>query len=363
MFGGASKGNVPQWNNNKTTEPGDWFWENGPEDTISQIKFSNVQNIEQDPQFISTSSWDSTVKVWEINMAYNNLQSKFQGQNNFECPVLGHCWSPDNSYLFGAWADNYVKMWDLKSNSVTKVGEHASCVKDVYFSDVHNIVVSTSWDGHMKFWDMKSSSPCFDINLEPFKIWSFSMVDPLLVGALSDNSIFMFSMDSIARGGSTKPDMVTPSPLKFQTRSVEAFPNAAGYSVTSIEGRWGIKNIDFNNLKEKHAEDFNFKCHRKTDPASNVYSVHMTSFNAKFLTFMTCGGDGCYFIWDKDKRKRLKSTMGCDAPITAWKMSLNSKFAAYAFGYDWAKGLNAAGSCPIGLFIHPTLEKEVKSST
>lgn len=186
---------------------------------------------------------------------------------------------------------------------------------------------------------------------------------PLLVAGLSDNSIAVYNMDIITRMNKPKPELVVPSPLKFQTRSVEAFPNAMGYSVTSIEGRCGIKNIDFNNLKEKYNEDFNFKCHRKSDAASNVYPVHMTSFNHKFMTFMTCGGDGNYFIWDKDKRKRLKSTEGCDAPVTACRMSPNGKFAAYAFGYDWAKGCNGAGSCPVGMFIHPTTEKEIKSSS
>lgn len=233
----------------------------------------------------------------------------------------------------------------------------------MYFSPQHNIIISAGWDGHLKFWDCKSSNPVFDINLEPMKIWSFSYVDPLLVGAFSDNSIFVFNMDNILRAGSTRPDMVAPSPLKFQTRSVEAFPDATGYSVTSIEGRCGIKNIDFNNLKDKYDKDFNFKCHRKQDAAGSVYPVHQTSFNAKYLTFMTCGGDGTYYIWDKDKRKRLKSTQGCDAPITACRMSLNGSMAAYAFGYDWARGCNAAGSCAVGLFIHPTNEKEIKSSS
>mmetsp|Transcript_22686 Transcript_22686/g.26043 ORF Transcript_22686/g.26043 Transcript_22686/m.26043 type:complete len:237 (+) Transcript_22686:14-724(+) len=236
MFGG-SKSSIPQWNNNKTTDSTDCFCENGPEDTITQIRFSNVQNLDHDPQFISASSWDGTVKVWELQSSYNSVQSRFQGDNQFENSVLGHCWSTDNSYIFSACADNFVKMWDLKANTITKVGEHRSCVKDVYFSDVHNILISSSWDGHLKFWDMKSASPCLDISLEPLKIWSFSYVDPLLVAALSDNSIAVFNMESITRGGSTKPDLVCPTPLKFQTRSVEAFPNAMGYSITSIEGR------------------------------------------------------------------------------------------------------------------------------
>lgn len=195
------------------------------------------------------------------------------------------------------------------------------------------------------------------------KIWSFSYADPLLVGAFNDNQVFIFNLDKIVRGNNTQPDLVWPSPLKYQTRSVEAFPNGAGYSITSIEGRCGIKNIDWNNLKDKYSEDFNFKCHRKTDSANNVYSVHQTSFNAKYMTFMTWGGDGNYYIWDKDKRKRLKSTNGCDAPITACRMSLNGNFAAYAFGYDWASGCNGAGSCPTGLFIHPTTDKEIKASS
>jgi len=363
MFGGGSTNSQPQWGNNKTTDTNDCYWENGPEDTITQIRFSNVQNYEQDPQFISTSSWDGTVKVWEVNSTYNAIQSKFQGETQMDHWVFGHCWSADNSYLFGAVADNSVKMWDLKSNSVTKIGEHSSWVKDVHYSEKHNIVLSTGWDGHLKFWDLKSNSPCFDVNLEPLKIWSFSYSDPLLVGALSDNSIFVMNMDNILRTGSGKPEQVLPSPLKFQTRSVEAFPTALGYTVTSIEGRCGVKNINFNDMREKYNEDFNFKCHRKPDTASNVYSVHQTAFNAKYMTFMTCGGDGSYCIWDKDKRKRLKATNGCDAPITACRMSLNGKYAAYAFGYDWSRGCNGAGSCPSGLFIHPTIEKEIKSSS
>lgn len=270
MFGGAAKSNMPQWNDNKTTESGDCYWENGPEDTISAIRFSNVQNFEHDPQFVSSSSWDGMVKVWEISKSMSNLQAKFQGDTNMEAPVLGHCWSADNSSLFGACADNSVKMWDLKSNSVTKVAEHASWAKDVFFDDRNNILITSGWDGHLKFWDMKSSQPALDINMEPLKIWSFSYVYPLMVGALSDNQIFVLNMNQVM-GGQTKPDMVLPSPLKFQTRSVEAFPNASGYAVTSIEGRCGIKNIDFNNLKEKYNEDFNFKCHRKSGKRNYAY--------------------------------------------------------------------------------------------
>lgn len=193
--------------------------------------------MESDPQFISCSSWDGLVKVWEVSKSYNGVSTKAVGGTSMDASVLGHCWAPDNSYIFGACADNQVKMWDLKANQVQQVGVHDSCAKDVFFCEKNNILITAGWDGHIKFWDLKSSTPIFDISLEPMKIWSFSYVYPLLVGALSDNSIFVFNMESITGKQATQPDIVVPSPLKFQTRSVEAFPNAQGYAVTSIEGR------------------------------------------------------------------------------------------------------------------------------
>mmetsp|Transcript_12421 Transcript_12421/g.12462 ORF Transcript_12421/g.12462 Transcript_12421/m.12462 type:complete len:100 (-) Transcript_12421:9-308(-) len=95
---------------------------------------------------------------------------------------------------------------------------------------------------------------------------------------------------------------------------------------------------------------------------ADVYAVHQVSFNLKHQTFATCGGDGSYFIWDKEQRKRLKSTGGCDVPITACRMNPSGSLMAYSFGYDWAKGYNARGSSPVKLFLHPTTDKEIRIS-
>lgn len=75
--------------------------------------------------------------------------------------------------------------------------------------------------------------------------------------------------------------------MKYQSRWIEVAPDATWYAVTSIEGRWGIKNIDMKNMREKTVDDFNFKCHRKSDSSNNVYPVHMASFNAvSFALFL-----------------------------------------------------------------------------
>ncbi|CAI2374228.1 unnamed protein product [Moneuplotes crassus] len=358
-----SKTKIPEWNGNKTTEKEDQYCEKGPEDTISKIQFSNVTRLEENPRFISCSSWDNMIKVWELDKSYLKIDIKHVGETSMDAPVLSHCWDPENAVLFGACADNKVKMWDVGKDTITQVAEHDYCANNVFYCFENNILITTGWDGHIKFWDLKDNKPVFDIDLSPLKIWTASYQYPCLVGCLSDNTIFAYHMDHITKKNQSKPDLETDSPLKFQTRSVEAFPDGDGYIVTSIEGRCGVKNIDWNYISRKQSEDFNFKCHRKNNTANDVYPVHQVSFNYKFKTFATCGGDGTYTIWDKDKRKRLKISGGCDSPITAVKMSPNGGMLAYGFGYDWSKGCVGAGSYGVGMFIHPTMEKEIKSSS
>lgn len=51
-------------------------------------------------------------------------------------------------------ATGKVQAWDLKGNRVYDIGAHDSPVKDVYHvPDLHNSVVSSGWDGFIKFWD------------------------------------------------------------------------------------------------------------------------------------------------------------------------------------------------------------------
>lgn len=180
----------------------------------------------------------------------------------------------------------------------------------------------------------------------------------MMVGALASHKIFLVNLADTMRTGKLEPCQTVSSPLKYQTRHVEAFPNGNGYVVTSIEGRCGVKNIDFNNLTDqKHAKDFNFKCHRKE---STVFAVHDAAFNFKYDTFMTAGGDGGYYCWDKENRKRLKNRDGCDWPITACAMASNASMCAYAFGYDWARGCQESGKASTAIYLSPLIEKDVK---
>lgn len=135
---------------------------------------------------------------------------------------------------------------------------------------------------------------------------------------------------------------VAISPLKYPTTAICCFPDAKGYAITSIEGRCGVKYVDLSANKIESGSDFCFKCHRIEDASSGqakVHSVNGLAFNKQFGSFATYGADGCYFFWNKDTRSRLKASKTGPSPVTAGDFLENGTMFAYAYGYDWGKGV------------------------
>ena len=155
-----------------------------------------------------------------------------------------------------------------------------------------------------------------------------------------------------------KPELIFNSHLKYQTRKVAVFPDGKGFAEGSIEGRVAIKNIrDLNNPPPINNEngtimgkdpdgtdDFAFRCHRTKGNIVNVYSVNDIAFNKVYGTFCTIGSDGIYSIWDKKKKSRLheRSENNDGVPLTACDFNSSGNLLAFASGYDWSRGAEAA---------------------
>ena len=121
------------------------------------------------------------------------------------------------------------------------------------------------------------------------------------------------------------------SPLKFQSRCVAAFPDAAGFAVGSIEGRVGIHYV----RKVPNRDSFAFKCHRQ---GNDVYSVNAIAFHFGYGTFATAGADGVVNFWDKDNKQRLKGFPPIGRSITSCGFNSRGNLFAYASSYDWSRG-------------------------
>ena len=133
---------------------------------------------------------------------------------------------------------------------------------------------------------------------------------------------------------------MTTSPLKLATTALTCFPDGKGYAIASIEGRCGIKYVDLKTDRVNQNDDFCFKCHRVEEGTlAKLYTVNGISFNKTYGSFATYGSDGAYFIWNKDTKSRLKSVKPGPAPITAGDFLENGTMFAFAFGYDYSKGL------------------------
>lgn len=218
-------------------------------------------------------------------------------QTNHEnkSPVLCTAFSADGNTVFSGGVDKAVRMWPLQENPAKpvaqQVGVHDAPVKCVGYLPTSGIVVSGGWDAKLKFWDLRSPTPAGTLDM-PDKVHAMDVCNNLLVVATANRTIISYDVSGQPREHSRKE-----SPLKFQTRSLAAFPDCTGFAVGSIEGRVGIHYLQ----KIPGKESFAFKCHRRD---ITVYPVNDICFHHQYQTFATVGGDGGVSYWDKDNKQR-----------------------------------------------------------
>ncbi|KAF8822191.1 mRna export protein [Cardiosporidium cionae] len=307
----------------------------GPSDSISNITWSHEPN----PNFIAASSWDNTVRIWEIQTGLNNTpspQAKVMFQH--DAPILSCYFYPDNSKFFAGGCDKMVKVYDLNSGSSQgmQIAQHDQPVSSIAWSTHLSVLITVSWDGMLKMWDGKSANPVLQKNIQS-KIYAMDLNGSIL--CIGDNQRQLFVWD-LSKSLDHQP-LKLISTLKMQTRSLSLFPtnsSAPGVAVGSIEGRCAIMHFDENMSK---SQNFCFKCHRVEERGvSSIYSVNCISFHSKRPTFATGGSDGKIILWDKDTRHRVKQFDPLGTPVTACKFNRSNNLMAYAEGYDWHKGVD-----------------------
>jgi len=107
--------------------------------------------ISSDGQFALSGSWDTTLRLWEINTG--KCTRRFVGHTK---DVLSVAFSSDNRQIVSASRDRTVKLWNTlgECKYTFLEGGHSEWVSCVRFPPVPNapVIVSAGWDKLVKVW-------------------------------------------------------------------------------------------------------------------------------------------------------------------------------------------------------------------
>ena len=302
-----------------------------------------------DPKFLNPCSRHKMIARCSPVVAITYFSTA--GHEN-KAPVLSTAFSSDGTTVFSGGCDKAVRMWQLGAQQevAQQIGAHDQPVKCVGFLPASNIVVSGGWDRKLKFWDPRQSpnTPAGVVDM-PERVHALDVRQNLLVVATQDRQVICYDVS-----GQPREHVRKESPLKFQTRSIAAFPDQTGFAIGSIEGRVGIHYIQ----RVPGKESFAFKCHRKDN---HVYPVNDICFQTQYGTFATVGADGVVSFWDKDNKQRLKGFDPINRTISCASFSAQGNLFAYACSYDWSKGSSFyAPGTPNEIYVHYAKEDEIK---
>eukprot|EP01133_Synstelium_polycarpum_P010268 gene10268-11976_t len=156
----------------------------GHTDGVSCLKFSPKGN------FLVGGSWDKMLKCWEITGS-NTAVGK--AAIDYEASVLCTDWSPDCTKVYAGGVDNKVKCWNLQTNQWTQVAQHAGPVKECFWIEESNILVTGSWDKTVKYWDTRSPTPALSVDV-PDRVYALDVMHPLLVVGTADRKVLIYNL-------------------------------------------------------------------------------------------------------------------------------------------------------------------------
>lgn len=160
-----------------------------PTDGISRVRFGP-----NSAQFLLVSSWDSSVRLYDV--LNNTLRTSYSHAN--QLPVLDCCFQ-DPIHVWSGGLDNSLKAFDINSGTETVVGGHDSAVRCVEFSSEANCVVTGGWDAQVKLWDPRASNACTGTHSQPDKVYSMSLAGEKLVVGTANRKVWVWDLRNMGK--------------------------------------------------------------------------------------------------------------------------------------------------------------------
>ncbi|KAK4512800.1 uncharacterized protein ATC70_003507 [Mucor velutinosus] len=311
---------------------------NPPKDGISNVCFHPT-----DPDCLLVSSWDKTLRLY--NVEKNELLQLF----NTDSAILDCCFGDDNVVYFGG-LDRKVKMINLDTNEESVIGKHDAPISCICYGSATKRVYTGSWDTTLRVWDAQTSTEEHTLHLN-CKVFSMDLRDEKLAVAMSDRKTHIYDIKNMS-----SPWQERETTLKYMLKCIRLMPNGQGYACSAIEGRVAFEYFDMS--PEVQAKRYAFKSHRLTiNDTEVVYPVNSLSFHPKLGTFASGGSDCVVNIWDGANRKRVKHMTGYPDEIASLSFNHDGSKLAIASSYTFDEG--ERDHAPDTIFIKDISDSDV----
>ncbi|KAH3900446.1 TOR complex subunit LST8 SCDLUD_003428 [Saccharomycodes ludwigii] len=197
------------------------FWEalTGVCSRTIQHTDSQVNRLEMtsDKRFLAAAG-NLHVRLYDIRSANPNPVTSFEGHKNNITSISFH---QDNKWMVSSSEDGTIKVWDVRSPSVQRNFKHNSPVNEVVIHPNQGELLSCDRDGNIKVWDLGENKCSQEVTPEddtPLQTLSIAGDGSLLVAGNNKGSCYVWKMPNCTDASVLTPLTKFRSHTKYITR-------------------------------------------------------------------------------------------------------------------------------------------------
>ncbi|WP_204137227.1 TIR domain-containing protein [Halomicronema sp. CCY15110] len=278
-----------------------------------------------DGQWLVTTAWDKTAKIWAITPLSTATPPKPQAVlTGHDDVVYSVDVSPDGQQIATASLDGTAKLWNQEGTEVATLDDHTDQVIDVTYSPQGEWLATASNDGTARLWDAEGTSRQVLPSVDGGTVFAvaFHPTQPLLAAANQSGSVQLWYTDGSLR--TTISISSEDADADLELRDVRFSNTGNVLAVASTDGQVRLFDLDGNFLMTYQADDHinklsfapddSFIAAASRDQTIRLWSIEKTVFrerNEMYTlavhpsedTFAVVGDQGLVSIWHRSSRK------------------------------------------------------------